>query len=251
MSDEVDGVGLQTKVLVHLRRETQKPAPRTGTRSSWRPWASPKRSAPFLGRTFTHTHLLHGVSLGVKASPGGRVFKLPLRAVGEEAAAAVLFQQRHQGGLQGLHFRRRNLRALDAKNEESEGVQFSKTQNDEASPSAHRHASHFVNKFLLAEVSRLLVLVDEGPLNDLPLQIPSHFGLEQNLHQLAAGHHELGNQIHIPVAVVSVLGRWFHSCERGQKTGRHPNQMPLAYLRRRGALHQSPNPPDEPGLNFS
>mmetsp|Transcript_163308 Transcript_163308/g.396914 ORF Transcript_163308/g.396914 Transcript_163308/m.396914 type:complete len:499 (+) Transcript_163308:14-1510(+) len=70
-----------------------------------------------------------------------------------------------------------------------------------------RRGGHLVDELLAAEEAGALVLVDVGPLARLPVQVPRDLRLEEDLHEAARGHDELGDEVHVPVAVRAQLGR--------------------------------------------
>ena len=49
------------------------------------------------------------------------------------------------------------------------------------------------------DLLHLVVLEHIAAIDGLELQIPRHLGVQQDLHQLAARHDELGDQVHIPI----------------------------------------------------
>lgn len=58
------------------------------------------------------------------------------------------------------------------------------------------------------KVTSFRPLVDEGPVNTLPVEVTADICLEHHFNQLAVCHDEFRNQIYIPVSVVAKLIRY-------------------------------------------
>lgn len=129
-----------------------------------------------------HAHLAQ-----ILITEGHGVFLVDLIDVKIEVAQALLLEQAHKGRLECLLV----------------------------------GGGHLADNILgVAKHAALLMLQHVGGIGALPFQVASHLGVQEHLHELAVGHHELGDQIHVPLAVVPVLlGRLHAGAEHRPQVG--------------------------------
>lgn len=116
--------------------------------------------------------VLHGLAVDVDLLPGLVVVDLHVLHVEVEVPAPLLLEEPHEGTLEGL------------------GVVGGDLVDDGLGG---------------GEEAALLLLVDVGAVDALPLEVARDLGVEEHLDQVAVGHDELGDQVHVPVPVVPVL----------------------------------------------